>query len=218
MIRRAIGLAVGALLALAAPASATDHLYGITEASPPHLVSFEAQAPVVFTSDRAISGIAASESVVGLDVSPRNGGLYALTVDPSDVGRLYSLDPPRGAATLVGPLAPDPADTVAPIYTSLADTAYGVDFNPQSNLLRVISGNNQNENLRVSPAGGLVIRDTDISNGAGIAGVAFHTNDNTTSTSTVQYGYDFNHQDWGNVGMPNGGMWVVIAHNAAFAS
>jgi hypothetical protein len=219
MPRCCAGLAaIVAVLALAAPALATDHLYGITEAAPPHLVSFESDAPATFTSDRAITGLGAGESVVGMDTSPRNGVPYVLTVDTSDAGRLYALDPSSGAATLVGQLAPDPADTVAPTYTSLADSAYGVDFNPQSNLLRVIAGNDQNENLRVNPANGLVTRDTDISGGAGVAGVAYHTNDNTTSTSTVQYGYDFSHNDWGNVAMPNGGMWVLIAHNGTFTS
>src|SRR3954467_8853167 len=104
MSRAAIGVVVAACLAFAAPAVAVDHLYGITDAPAPHLVTFDAVAPIVFTSDRVIAGVSAGETVVGMDVSPRDGGLYVLTSDGSGVGRLYSLDPNTAAASSIGQL------------------------------------------------------------------------------------------------------------------
>src|SRR4051794_11473861 len=137
MFRAAIGLAVAACLALAAPALAADHLYGITDAATPHLVTFEAVAPILFTSDQVITGIAAGDTVVGMDVSPRDGNLYVLT-NNGGVGDLYSLDPSTAAATLIGTLAADPTDTTSP-YATLPPSQFGVDFIPQSNLLRVVA-------------------------------------------------------------------------------
>src|SRR5438105_381258 len=127
MLRRAaIGLVVAACLACAAPAVAADHLYGITDAPTPHLVTFEAVAPIGLTSDRAIGGLGLGETVVGMDVSPRDGGLYVLT-NNSGVGHLYSLDPSTAAATSIGQLTADPTDMTAP-YTNLTAGSYGTDF------------------------------------------------------------------------------------------
>src|SRR5437764_13110764 len=104
MLRVAIGLAAAAAcLAFAAPSVAADHLYGITGAATPHLVTFDAVSPVVFTSDRAITGLAVGDAVIGMDVSPRDGGITALT-NNGGVGDLYSLDASTGAATLIGQL------------------------------------------------------------------------------------------------------------------
>src|SRR5689334_7343968 len=96
-MRRAIAI-VGAVASfvLAAPATgwADDELYGITNASPPHLVSFVAPAApttITFTSNDVIEGLTPGDSVVGMDVSPRDGGLFLLAKNGT-TGRLYSLD------------------------------------------------------------------------------------------------------------------------------
>src|SRR4051794_16082952 len=142
MSRLPLGVAIAALLALvaAAPAAAwnDDELYGITAGPNPHLVSFGAVSPITFEENAPISGLLAGDSVVGMDASPRDGGLFILTQNGT-VGRLYSLDAATADATPVAQLTADPADTSAP-YTGLTDIAYGVDFNPQSNLLRVVGG------------------------------------------------------------------------------
>src|SRR6476660_5185578 len=99
MLRSALALAGAAVfLAFAAPAYgwATDELYGVTAANPPHLVSFEPIGPTItFSSDEPITGLGASDVVVGFDISPRDGGMYLLTKEGlsfSQVGRLWSLD------------------------------------------------------------------------------------------------------------------------------
>src|SRR4051794_36634206 len=182
MSRLALGVAVAALLAFiaAAPAAAwnDDELYGITPGSAPHLVSFAPTSPITFEENAPISGIGSGELVVGMDVSPRDGNIYLLTRTAASVGRLYVLDASSADATLVGQLAADPGDVVAPTYSGLADNAYGVDFNPQSNLLRVTGGNTTTENLRVNPANALVTADPDIKTGVRLAGIAYHNNDN----------------------------------------
>jgi Ca2+-binding RTX toxin-like protein len=206
MSRLPLGVAIAALLAFAAPASAADHMYGLTNATPPHLVTFESDTPGTLTSDRLITGFvgSGSELVAGMDVSPRDGGLYALTQD-AGTGRLYALDPANAKLTLVGQLA----------GTTLPSTAYGVDFIPPSNLLRVVALSGPN--LRVNPANAQVTTDTPIS-GASIAGVAFENNDNDPTTMTKEYGFDCAGADWGTVDTPNSGVWVKIADVSAFTS
>src|SRR6476661_1820354 len=144
-----IRLALVALLASLAFAPAAlaggggaDHLYGVTAADPPHLVSFDSVAPIAFTSDRVITGLVVGDAVMGMDTSPRDGGLYLLT-DNAGVGRIYSLDATSAVATLVGNVV---AGT-PPVNVSLAgETAFGMDFNPQSNLIR-LTGVDTRKNL-----------------------------------------------------------------------
>jgi Ca2+-binding RTX toxin-like protein len=223
MSRLPLGVALAALLALIVPATAgawnDDELYGITAGATPHLVSFAPVNPITFEEDAPISGLTAGDTVMGMDVSPRDGGLYLLTQNGT-VGRLYSLDASAADATPVAQLTADPADTTAP-YTGLTDIAYGVDFNPQSNLLRVVGGfaNSNAQNLRVDPATGKVTTDVPITSGVKLAGIAYHNNDNDTSTPTVQYGYDFAIDAWGSVTTPNNGAtWLAIQNNSAFAT
>src|SRR3954447_5517605 len=225
MSRLALGVAVAAaLLAFILPASAgawnDDELYGITAGPTPRLVSFAPVNPIAFEEDKPISGLMVGDAVVGMDVSPRDGGLFLLTQNGT-VGRLYSLDPSTADATPVAAqLTADPADTTAP-YTGLTDIAYGVDFNPQSNLLRVVGGvaDTNAQNLRVDPATARVTTDTAITPGVKLAGIAYHTNDNDIATPTVQYGYDFAVDAWGSVTTPNiGTTWLAIQNNSTFAS
>src|SRR3954454_16869987 len=182
MLRAAIAAAaVAASLAFASSAYAwgTDELYGITDANPPHLVSFAPTNPVTFTSDEPITGLGSDDAVAGLDISPRDGGLYILTHDSTNNLKLWALDASTGVATLIGQLTAAPGD----VYLQGMETAasYGVDFNPQSNLLRVI-GDGTFSNLRVNPANAQVTTDSAINGGspsaAAIRGVAFHNNDN----------------------------------------
>src|SRR5947199_8425262 len=128
MPRLALGVAVTALLALAAasPAEAwnVDTLYGITGANPPHLVEFAPVGPTIaIDSDVPITGLGAGENVVDMDVSPRDGVPYLLTQN-GPTGKLYALDPTTADAAAVGTLTADPTDTSAP-YAGLTDTAYG---------------------------------------------------------------------------------------------
>jgi hypothetical protein len=216
MLRAAIAAAAVAAASLAFASSAlawnTDELYGVTDASPPHLVSFAPVNPITFSSDETITGLGANDAVAGMDTSPRDGGLYILTHDNTNNLKLWALDASTGTATLIGQLTAAPGD----VYLLNQETAasYGVDFNPQSNLLRVI-GDGTFSNLRVNPANAQVTTDSAITGGsptsAQLRGVAFHNNDNTLATNTVQYVYDWANDDWGTVNPPNGGFFAKIA-------
>jgi Ca2+-binding RTX toxin-like protein len=216
MFRAAIAVAVAtACLALAAPALAVDHLYGITDAPAPHLVAFDAVAPLVVNEDHVVTDLVGGDSVMGMDVSPRDGGIYVLTSN-AGVGRLYKLDPDTGAATVVGQLTADPTDTTSP-YSTLPPGSYGVDFIPQSNLLRVVNAGGLN--ARVDPTNARVITDNSISPmGTEISGVAFHNNDNDMATNTIEYAYARNTNMFGSVNTPNNGNFVPIGASGVLSA
>src|SRR3954471_12391510 len=208
MLRLATALVATALcLALAAPAVAVDRFYGISNPPNPQVVMFEPGNPVAVTQVHLISGLASGDTFRGIDVSPRDGGIYAVT-NNAGVGKLYTIDPDTGAATLVATLTADPTDNTAP-YTTLPSGSFGVDFIPQSNLLRVVG--TPGFNARVDPTNGRVITDTPISPpGTQIVAVAFHNNDNDPATNTTEYAYDLSANKLGTVTTPNNGNFVPI--------
>ena len=95
---------------------------------------------------KTITGLADGESLIGVDSGPPNGLLYGvgrIGADPASLGQLYTIDVDSGLATAVGlRLIP------------LNGNAFGVDFNPVPDLLRIVSDLGQN--IRVRPLDGAV--------------------------------------------------------------
>jgi hypothetical protein len=113
-------------------------VYGLTTSN--RLVTFSLRTPYRIRDTRRITGLARGEQVVGIDVRPANGRLYAV----GSTSRVYTVDPRSGRATAVGD----------PFTPALDGTEFGVDFNPQADRLRVIS--NLGQNLRIVPDTGQV--------------------------------------------------------------
>jgi hypothetical protein len=146
-----------------------------------HLVTFKPLTPGTFDSDVAVTGLANTEAIVGLDFRPSNGALYALT----DAGHVYTVDTTTGAVAGSVTLSANALDTTAP-FTALAGTRFGVDFSPVDNQLRVQSDTGQN--LRVNVDDGTVITDGDLA-GVQVVGTAF-SNSWAGATSTTHYALD----------------------------
>ncbi len=106
------------------------------------LVAFDPAAPSTLTATTAITGLQAGDTVLGVDFRPKDGLLYALATG----GKLYTVDPATGAATLRATLAADPTDATVP-YAGLTASRYTVDFNPVADRLRAIG--NDGQNLRI---------------------------------------------------------------------
>ncbi len=153
-------------LALRQPAAAT--VIGLTTDS--RLVSFDPRTPNTLTANVAISGLAAGETVLGIDFRPSDGRLYALT----STGRLYTVDAASGVATLKATLVADTTDATAP-FTGLSGNSFSVDFNPAADRLRVLSDTGQS--LRINPdatatmPAGATITDGDVNRASGAASV-----------------------------------------------
>ena len=120
------------------------------------LMHFDRAHPGRFCFAVEISGLAATEKLVALDVRPNNGKLYGLT----DSAKLYTIDPTTGTAKLASALVADSTDPTSP-FTGLSGTAFGIDFNPITDRLRVTS--DQGQNLRIDADAGTVITDPAIS-------------------------------------------------------
>lgn len=120
------------------------------------LMHFDRAQPGRFCFAVEISGLAAAEKIVALDMRPNDGKLYGLT----DTAKLYTIDPTTGTATLASVLVADPTDPTSP-FTGLSGTAFGIDFNPITDRLRVTS--DQGQNLRIDADAGTVITDPAIS-------------------------------------------------------
>ncbi|UYZ63344.1 DUF4394 domain-containing protein [Hymenobacter weizhouensis] len=194
VLRRA-GLLLGAAAALTAAApAAAQTVYGLTiptgAAPVTSLVSFEATAPGTLTSTLPVTGVAAGQTLVGLDFRPNTGELYALGYNPTGTqAQLYTINLTTAAATAVGQaLTLDLGTTTARI---------GFDFNPLVDRIRVTAGNRAN--IRLHPVtGALVATDTQLAYAATDAnaaqtpgvGASAYTNSYIGATSTILYNLD----------------------------
>lgn len=151
------------------------------------LISFDPRTPNTITSNVAITGLAAGENILGMDVRPADGQLWAL----SSTGRLHILNPTTGAASPQSSLFRDSADAVAPFFAGLDGSAsLSVDFNPAVDRMRVISPSGQN--LRINVATGATNADLPINRAAAGPAVlaAAYTNNFVGTASTVLYDID----------------------------
>ncbi len=141
------------------------------------VITFGRAPSATLTSSQPITGLAAGESLLGIDTRPKNSLIYAL----SDQANLYTLDPSTGIVTRLGALkasttAPTnaasatnpacPAATAAPAYTALVGTEFGIDVNPAVDRLRVVS--NTGQNLRINMDTQEVTADCNISAASGM--------------------------------------------------
>lgn len=157
-------------------------VFGITASN--MLVNLNAGTPGTINSSRSISGLQSGETIVGTDVRPATGELYALT----SAGRLYTINQQTGVATLVSAAALTPA---------LSGTVFSFNFNPTVDRIRVTS--NTGQNLRINPTTGAVVGtdtnlafasgDPNASNTPNLLAVAY-TNSFLGAGTTTLYGID----------------------------
>ena len=219
MIRARLALAIGALaLGLSAGPAQAATIYATTGTG--DLISFDSSAPSVVTDLGGLS-VPAGETIVGMDSRTANGDLMLLTRDAGGVGRLYVVEPV--GSQLLGPvvLSADPVDAASP-YTTLPSGAYGADFNPTVDRLRLVHSGLAN--MRVRPDSGLVITDTTLNTAPGytptfltLAGAAY-TNNFPGSTITLLYGYNFLDNDIVTIPTPNGGTVNFLGEPGIVAS
>jgi len=125
-----VGLAI-------APSDTLGQVYGLTDVG--ELVTFSADDPGTATAT-PITGLDQTDPLLGIDIRPVDGSIVAL----SDGGVVYTIDPADGVATAVG-------DGIDPTIES---PAFGFDFNPTVDRIRVVVATGQN--LRLNPDTGAV--------------------------------------------------------------
>lgn len=176
-------------------------IYGLTTSS--QLLRFESNNPGAVNLLVSITGLNAGDTLVGIDFRPANGQLYGL----SNTGNIYVINTATGVATVVGT-----SITPAP-----SGTAFGIDFNPVPDRLRIVSDADQN--LRANPnTGGAATVDGTLAYNAGdpnqgqnpnVVAVAY-TNNFAGATTTTLYDIDSTLNILVSQNPPNNGTLLTI--------
>ena len=125
---------------------------------------------------KTITGLQSGENILGLDMRPVNGQLYAL----GSSNRIYTINASSGAAAAVGTAAFTPA---------LVGTSFGFDFNPMVDRIRIVS--NTGQNLRAHPETGVIAAtDGALNPGSPMVSAAAYTNNFAGATTTTLYVLD----------------------------
>lgn len=168
-------LMAGAIMAFGAPSAWADDLVATQERSD-DLFFFDSDDPREVDRE-TVDGLDDGEDLLGVDVRPATGGLYVL----GDHGNLYVVNTRTHDAVKVASL---------PIELDVADrnVRFGMDFNPASDRLRVVS--DADENYSVNPDTGAVTIDSKIQydgddDSPAVRGVAY-TNPAPGTTAIVQ--------------------------------
>ncbi|KQW43926.1 hypothetical protein ASC77_21255 [Nocardioides sp. Root1257] len=121
----------------AAPADMAYALSGST------LLSFDLADPQDIDGT-PLTGLTSGETLIGLDVRPQNGELYALGVNATaNTGTVYVVHPQTGFAAVVGTAGSVAFTTDGVTAVDLPDPAvvgYGFDVNPAVDRIRVAAG------------------------------------------------------------------------------
>ncbi len=180
---------LGLLLAIFSFTSASAQtIYGVSDSS---LVSFSASSPGSFLTSVAITGIAAGQTISGLDFRPNTGQLYTIGYNnATGETRLYTINLTTGVATSVGAAA----ITLAPGMGRVS-----FDFNPTVDRIRVTGSNGSN--YRLHPVTGAIaatdtnlayaVTDVNTATTASI-GAGAYTNSFPGTATTTLFNYDVN--------------------------
>jgi hypothetical protein len=160
-----------------------------------NLLIFNLTAPGTPVS-KAITGLQAGETILGLDFRPANAQLYAL----GSTSRIYTINASSGAAAVVG---------TAPFTPALSGTSFGFDFNPTVDRIRIVS--NTGQNLRLNPeTGALAATDGSLNPGTPSVSAAAYTNNFAGATTTSLFVIDANTDKLYLQNPPNNGTLVEV--------
>jgi trimeric autotransporter adhesin len=168
------------------PVQALGDLVAVTESN--RLISFTASAPQkLCTPPAQITGLQPGDQILGIDVRPMDGQLYAA----GSSGQLYviSTTPGAGFATATrGPMLQTASGSTQ--FASFTGSGFGFDFNPRVDKLRVVS--NTGQNLRIDVDAGAVTTDNKLSPQSAGSTAAAYTNSFVGAASTQLYVIDIN--------------------------
>lgn len=198
-----VNLASGRALNIGNSDFGSDNIIGLTVPTTPvayavdgtsNLLIFNPFAPQPIS--KPITGMQTGETILGLDMRPANGQLYAL----GSSSRLYTINASSGAATAVGTSAFTPA---------LSGTAFGFDFNPTVDRIRIVS--NAGQNLRAHPETGVITAVDGAITPSGLTiTAAAYTNNYAGATTTTLYVIDTKNQRLFIQSPPNNGTLTPV--------
>ncbi|RZK63023.1 MAG: DUF4394 domain-containing protein, partial [Hymenobacter sp.] len=182
-------------VSIPAPAALTalsgQLVYGVTASN--NLITFDSGNPGVVRTITGISGLPATQALVGTDFRPNTGQLFGLGYDasapaPTANSQVYTIDLTTGAATAVG--------AAQRLELGGATDQIAFDFNPTVDRIRVESTNDAN--YRLNPVtGGIAATDLNLNYAAGDPGAG-----QNPTVGTGAYGNSF-------VGSTTTGLYTV---------
>ncbi|MBC7913467.1 MAG: DUF4394 domain-containing protein [Pyrinomonadaceae bacterium] len=177
------------IIGIAIPTEAVA--YAVDEAN--NLLIFNPSQTDLVT--KPITGLQASETILGIDFRPVNGQLYAL----GSTSSLYTINLSSGVAVQVG----------TPLLTLLSGSSFGFDFNPVVDRIRVVS--NTGQNLRLDPnTGAIAAVDGPLNPGTPSVSAAAYANNFAGTTATTLFDIDFINDKLYKQDPPNTGGLVEI--------
>lgn len=154
---------------LAAPASAPAATLFATD-SKDRLLRFSSDDPTNVSVVKNLNGLPAGVDVLGLDMRPRTGQLWILGSD----SKLYTATR-GGKVSVISPM---------PFSTPLSGRAFGFDFNPAVDRIRIVSDAEQN--LRANPENGnLAMADKPLNPGDPTVTAAAYTNSQRATANAM---------------------------------
>ncbi|MBC8033744.1 MAG: DUF4394 domain-containing protein [Chitinophagaceae bacterium] len=186
-----LGKLATAIIGLAIPTNAVA--YSIDNSTNNLLIfNFNAAATPV---SKAITNLQPSETILGIDMRPKTGQVFAL----GSSSRIYTINISTGAATAVG----------SQFATLLDGESFGFDFNPTVDRIRVTS--NKRQNLRLNPiTGGIAAVDAVLNPGTPAVSASAYTNNFAGSTATVLFNIDHATDKLYTQNPPNDGVLVEV--------
>lgn len=159
------------------------------------LLIFNPNQPLAVIT-KSITGLQSGETILGIDMRPATGQLYAL----GSTSRLYAINMSSGAAAAIA---------ATPFTPALSGTSFAFDFNPTVDRIRLIS--NTGQNLRLHPVLGTVaFTDMNINPGTPAVDAAGYTNSFAGATTTTLYDIDFTADKLFIQNPPNNGTLVEV--------
>lgn len=161
----------------AAPAAPSLRAYGIT-GDGTLMAGFKTDRPQVLDWVRAVDGLSGDTSLIGIDFRVQDGLLYGV----GNKGGIYTIKIPTGTEEVA-------VTKVSQLAYELRGTAFGVDFNPAADRLRVISDNGQN--LRHNLNNHTTVQDLNLNTPTeegttkGVTAAAYTNNDRNAATETT---------------------------------
>ncbi|WP_139920115.1 DUF4394 domain-containing protein [Hymenobacter sp. DG01] len=105
-----------------------------------NLLTFDTATPGTIRTSVGLTGVATSQTIVGMDVRPLNNALYALGYDATaQTGQLYTINANTGVATPLG----------GTLALPLGTGSIAFDFNPSADRIRIEGVNRAN--FRINP-------------------------------------------------------------------
>ncbi len=161
------------------------------------ITPFDTSNPASLGTALTITGLAAGDSLVGIDFRPQNGRLYGLGFNTgAGTAQLYAISIQTGVATAVG--AVGAFSTAAGAALAIAGPNFGIDFNPTVDRLRIVTSAGQN--FRLNPNNGAAIdgdtvnaltqQDGGINGATTTVDATAYTNNSPNVTVTTQYTLD----------------------------